>query len=144
MARSSLRGAFLDYRGAPESLPYSAASRIVTAHAARIWAEQRPGGGAAFHFTLPLSGPPPDAPPEEEVLAAAAEIAEEAEAEAEIAPAPSKSLAAATADLVDEVDGNGAGDGKPAATGPPGDNGWGYSPPRPADGTDGDNVEVGS
>lgn len=38
---------------------------IVTAHGGRIWAEHRPGGGAAFHFTLPLSGPPPEAPPAE-------------------------------------------------------------------------------
>jgi branched-chain amino acid transport system permease protein len=85
-----------------------------------------------------------DAPPEEEVLAAAAEIAEEAEAEAEIAPGVSGHAAAATSELVDEVAGNGDGDGTPVATGPPGDNGWGYSPPRPSDGTDGDNVEVGS
>ena len=31
---------------------------IVTAHGGRIWAENRPGGGAMFRFTLPLSGPP--------------------------------------------------------------------------------------
>jgi two-component system sensor histidine kinase KdpD len=31
---------------------------IVAAHGGRIWAEQRPGGGAVFRFTLPLSGPP--------------------------------------------------------------------------------------
>jgi branched-chain amino acid transport system permease protein len=85
-----------------------------------------------------------DAPPEEEVLAAAAEIAEEAEAEAEIGPGVSEHVAAATSDLVDEIAGNGDGDATPVATGPPGDNGWGYSPPRLSDGTDGDNVEVGS
>jgi len=31
---------------------------IITAHGGRIWAENRPGGGALFRFTLPLSGPP--------------------------------------------------------------------------------------
>ena len=30
---------------------------IVTAHGGRMWVEQRPGGGAAFRFTVPLSGP---------------------------------------------------------------------------------------
>jgi two-component system sensor histidine kinase KdpD len=30
---------------------------IVTAHGGRMWVEHRPGGGAAFRFTLPLSGP---------------------------------------------------------------------------------------
>jgi two-component system sensor histidine kinase KdpD len=39
---------------------------IVTAHGGRIWAENRPGGGAVFHFTLPLSGPPPLTVPSEE------------------------------------------------------------------------------
>lgn len=38
---------------------------IIAAHGGRIWAEARPGGGAAFRFTLPLEGPavsalPPD------------------------------------------------------------------------------------
>ncbi|MFI5183360.1 MAG: DUF4118 domain-containing protein [Vicinamibacteria bacterium] len=32
---------------------------IVAAHGGRIWAENRPGGGAAFRFTLPLVGTPP-------------------------------------------------------------------------------------
>jgi two-component system sensor histidine kinase KdpD len=32
---------------------------IITAHGGRIWAENRAGGGAAFRFTLPLSGAPP-------------------------------------------------------------------------------------
>ncbi|MFI5280128.1 MAG: DUF4118 domain-containing protein [Gemmatimonadales bacterium] len=32
---------------------------IVSAHGGRIWAENRPDGGAVFRFTLPLTGPPP-------------------------------------------------------------------------------------
>jgi two-component system sensor histidine kinase KdpD len=32
---------------------------IVSAHGGRIWAENRPGGGLVFHFTLPLSEGPP-------------------------------------------------------------------------------------
>ena len=35
---------------------------IVTAHGGRMWAENRPGGGAVFRFTLPLAPPPPPAP----------------------------------------------------------------------------------
>jgi two-component system sensor histidine kinase KdpD len=31
---------------------------IVVAHGGRIWMRPRPGGGAAFRFTLPLQGPP--------------------------------------------------------------------------------------
>jgi two-component system sensor histidine kinase KdpD len=37
---------------------------VVTAHGGRIWAENRAGGGAAFHFTLPLVGTPPSGVPE--------------------------------------------------------------------------------
>lgn len=33
---------------------------IVAAHGGRIWAENRPGGGASFKFTLPIEGRPPD------------------------------------------------------------------------------------
>ncbi len=32
---------------------------IITAHGGRIWAENRPGGGAVFRFTLPVAEPPP-------------------------------------------------------------------------------------
>jgi two-component system sensor histidine kinase KdpD len=37
---------------------------IVVAHGGRIWAENREGGGSAFHFTLPLEGEPPVVEPE--------------------------------------------------------------------------------
>jgi two-component system, OmpR family, sensor histidine kinase KdpD len=37
---------------------------IITAHGGRIWAENRPGGGAVFRFTLPISGTPPSMVPE--------------------------------------------------------------------------------
>jgi two-component system sensor histidine kinase KdpD len=36
------------------------ARSVVEAHGGRIWAENRPGGGAAFRFTLPVAGVPPD------------------------------------------------------------------------------------
>ncbi|MCK7491419.1 MAG: ATP-binding protein [Comamonadaceae bacterium] len=39
---------------------------IVDAHGGRIWAENRPGGGAVFRFTLPLGEQPPLPEPEEE------------------------------------------------------------------------------
>jgi len=38
---------------------------IVTAHGGRIWAENRPAGGAIFRFTLPLEGKPPLSPQKE-------------------------------------------------------------------------------
>ena len=37
---------------------------IIEAHGGRIWAENRPGGGARFHFTLPLEGIQPGIEPE--------------------------------------------------------------------------------
>ncbi len=37
---------------------------IVNAHGGRIWAENRPGGGAVFRFTIPMIGEPPTVTPE--------------------------------------------------------------------------------
>jgi len=37
---------------------------IIEAHEGRIWAENRPGGGAVFRFTLPLEGDSPGIEPE--------------------------------------------------------------------------------
>lgn len=61
---------------------------IVEAHGGRMWAENRPGGGASFRFELPVEGPPPEylldlpediAPPE--AMPARASAAERKEAE---------------------------------------------------------------
>ena len=40
---------------------------IVSAHGGRIWAENRPGGGAVFRFTLPIDQHPPQLEMEEKV-----------------------------------------------------------------------------
>jgi two-component system sensor histidine kinase KdpD len=45
--------------GAGAGLGLTISRGIVTAHGGRIWAENRPDGGAVFHFTLPLGGGPP-------------------------------------------------------------------------------------
>ena len=37
---------------------------IVEAHGGRMWAENRPGGGAVVRFTLPLTGTSPLVAPE--------------------------------------------------------------------------------
>jgi two-component system sensor histidine kinase KdpD len=47
---------------------------IVTAHGGRIWAGNRPGGGAIFRLSLPITGTPPqlvaeEAPPDREAAA---------------------------------------------------------------------------
>jgi two-component system sensor histidine kinase KdpD len=47
-------------------LGLSICAGIVQAHGGRIWVEPRPGGGAAFRFTLPMTGTPPDIDPEPE------------------------------------------------------------------------------
>jgi two-component system sensor histidine kinase KdpD len=42
---------------------------IVTAHGGKIWLDDRPGGGAAFHFTLPLGNDGPKiTPPLDQVI----------------------------------------------------------------------------
>jgi two-component system, OmpR family, sensor histidine kinase KdpD len=46
-------------RGVGAGLGLTICRGIITAHGGRIWAENRPGGGATFRFTLPLAGPPP-------------------------------------------------------------------------------------
>jgi two-component system sensor histidine kinase KdpD len=46
-------------RGGGVGLGLTICKGIVTAHGGQIWAENRPGGGAAFHFTLPIEGEPP-------------------------------------------------------------------------------------
>ena len=38
---------------------WRSASGIVRAHGGRIWAQNLPGGGVAFLFTLPLVAPSP-------------------------------------------------------------------------------------
>jgi two-component system sensor histidine kinase KdpD len=40
---------------------------IIEAHGGRIWAENRPGGGAAFKFVIPIEGTPPTMIPEKEL-----------------------------------------------------------------------------
>ncbi len=46
-------------RGGGVGLGLTICRGIVTAHGGRIWATNRHGGGAAFHFTLPIEGEPP-------------------------------------------------------------------------------------
>jgi two-component system sensor histidine kinase KdpD len=46
-------------RGGGVGLGLTICRGIVTAHGGRIWAAPRNGGGAEFHFTLPIEGNPP-------------------------------------------------------------------------------------
>jgi two-component system sensor histidine kinase KdpD len=53
---------FYRKHGGPEvgsGLGLAICQGIVRAHGGRMWAENRPGGGAIFRFTLPISEPPP-------------------------------------------------------------------------------------
>lgn len=46
-------------RGGGVGLGLTICKGIITAHGGQIWAENRSGGGCAFHFTLPIRGEPP-------------------------------------------------------------------------------------
>lgn len=48
---------------------------IIAAHEGRIWVRNREGGGAAFHFTLPIVGEPPAMPLAESASSSSAEPA---------------------------------------------------------------------
>ncbi|HEX3050468.1 MAG TPA: sensor histidine kinase KdpD [Aggregatilineaceae bacterium] len=53
------------YRAQPDSirgagLGLAICQSIIKAHGGRIWAENRPGGGAVFRFVLPIDGQPPE------------------------------------------------------------------------------------
>ncbi|HEY1014550.1 MAG TPA: DUF4118 domain-containing protein, partial [Herpetosiphonaceae bacterium] len=52
----------LAHAGASVGLGLTICQGIIEAHGGRIWAENRPGGGAVFAFTLPLEGEPPALP----------------------------------------------------------------------------------
>jgi two-component system sensor histidine kinase KdpD len=60
------RGAASKAGGRGAGLGLSIAHAIVAAHGGRIWAADRPGGGAVFSFSLPLEEMPPSVPHEED------------------------------------------------------------------------------
>lgn len=51
--------------GAGSGLGLTICRGILAAHGGQIWSDSRPGGGAAFRFTLPLEGPPMQALPDD-------------------------------------------------------------------------------
>jgi two-component system sensor histidine kinase KdpD len=53
-------------RGGGMGLGLTICRAIISAHGGRIWAENRPGGGAAFFFSLPLGGEMPSIEQEEQ------------------------------------------------------------------------------
>ena len=40
-----------------------ASDAVIDVHGGKMWAENRPGGGTVFRFTLPLGESSPDIPP---------------------------------------------------------------------------------
>ena len=54
------RGSASTGRARGAGLGLAIAQAIVQAHGGRIWATNRPDGGAVFAFTLPLEPPPAD------------------------------------------------------------------------------------
>jgi two-component system sensor histidine kinase KdpD len=63
------RGAVAEHSGPAggSGLGLTICRGIITAHGGRIWLEPGPGSGAAFRFTLPLGGAPPQTPPDEAI-----------------------------------------------------------------------------
>jgi two-component system sensor kinase FixL len=47
---------FVTSKSAGMGIGLSICRTIVESHGGRIWFEERPGGGTAFHFTLPSAG----------------------------------------------------------------------------------------
>jgi two-component system, OmpR family, sensor histidine kinase KdpD len=64
--------------GAGVGLGLAIGRGIVHAHGGRMWAENRPGGGTIFRFTLPIAGTPPATTTSEEAVASRPEPHERA------------------------------------------------------------------